>query len=106
QRKGLARSDLEAHLIHGARGADLHGEIRHLEQGLRCVDPPHAALPRGSKASRTTSANRLAASTSTNMKQKAETSDHHTMGSRASSMRAILIMVPKLMVVGSTPMPT
>ena len=63
-------------------------------------------LRRGSKASRTTSANRLAASTSTNMKMKAATRLHHTMGSRASSMRAALIIVPKLIIVGSTPMPT
>jgi hypothetical protein len=62
--------------------------------------------PRGSKASRTASANRLAASTSANMKTKAAASDHQTIGSRASSMRAVLIMVPKLIMVGSTPMPT
>ncbi len=60
----------------------------------------------GSKASRTASANRLAARTRTNMKPKAATSDHQTIGSRASSMRAALIMVPKEMVVGSTPTPT
>ena len=72
----------------------------------RPLKPPEAQLARGSKASRTTSANRLAASTSTNMKMKAAIRLHHTMGSRASSMRAALIIVPKLMVLGSTPMPT
>src|SRR5690606_31562100 len=61
---------------------------------------------RGSKASRTTSAKRLAASTNTNMNTKAAANDHQTIGSRASSARAMLIIVPKLIVVGSTPMPT
>ena len=45
-------------------------------------------------------------STSTNMNTNAAANDHQTMGSRASSARAMLIMVPKLIVVGSTPMPT
>jgi hypothetical protein len=40
------------------------------------------------------------------MKLKAAASDHQTMGSRASSMRAVLIMVPKEIVLGSTPTPT
>jgi hypothetical protein len=61
---------------------------------------------RGSKASLTASANRLAESTSSSMKLKAAVSDHHTTGSRAISSRALLIMVPKLMVEGSTPTPT
>ena len=60
----------------------------------------------GSKASRTASANRLAASTRMNMAMKAAASDHQTTGSRPSSMRALLIIVPKLIIVGSTPMPT
>ena len=42
----------------------------------------------------------------TNMKVKAHASDHHTIGSRASSMRALLIIMPKLVIVASTPMPT
>ena len=38
--------------------------------------------------------------------EKAAASDHQTTGSRPSSMRALLIMVPKLIIVGSTPIPT
>ena len=37
--------------------------------------------------------------------EKAAASDHHTTGSRDSSSRAALIMVPKLFIVVSTPMP-
>src|SRR5690349_18828763 len=59
-----------------------------------------AALIRGSKASRTASANKFAESTIKSMKQNADASDHHTIGSRAISRRAPLIIVPKLIIVG------
>src|SRR6185503_12595970 len=78
-----------------------------MRPGLRGV---HAGTKpmrtRGSKPSRTASAKRLAASTSTNMNTNAAASDHHTIGSRPISSRAALIMVPKLVVAGSTPTPT
>jgi hypothetical protein len=48
----------------------------------------------------------LAASTSASMNVNAVASAHHTMGSRDISRRAALIMVPKLLVEGSTPTPT
>ena len=40
------------------------------------------------------------------MKTNAAASDHQTIGSRAISRRAALIIVPKLIVDGSTPTPT
>ena len=40
------------------------------------------------------------------MKPNAVASVHHTTGSRDISLRALLIIVPKLLVVGSTPTPT
>ena len=40
------------------------------------------------------------------MNTNAAASDHHTIGSRAISSRALLIMVPKLFIDGSTPTPT
>src|SRR5690606_12219669 len=50
---------------------------------------------RGSKASRTASAKTFAARTNANMKPNAALSDHHTTGSRASSKRALLIILPQ-----------
>ncbi len=78
-------------------GGEAEAEVGHLQHA-------HAAL--GSNASRTASANRLAASTRMNIAANAAASDHQTTGSRPSSMRALLIIVPKLVIVGSTPMPT
>jgi len=40
------------------------------------------------------------------MKTKAAANDHHTMGSRAISRRALLIMLPQECMDGSTPTPT
>ena len=40
------------------------------------------------------------------IKPKAENRFHQTRGSRDISLRAVLIMVPKLLVLGSTPTPT
>ena len=40
------------------------------------------------------------------MNANAAASVHHTTGSRDISLRALLIIVPKLFVVGSTPTPT
>ena len=40
------------------------------------------------------------------MNENAAASDHHTIGSRAISSRALLIMEPKLFIEGSTPTPT
>ncbi|MNT98647.1 hypothetical protein D3C72_2412820 [compost metagenome] len=60
---------------------------------------------RGSNASRTASANRLAASTSASMKMKAVIRFHQIMGSRDISRRAPSIMEPKEFMLGSTPMP-
>jgi hypothetical protein len=40
------------------------------------------------------------------MKPKAAAKDHHTTGSRLISLRARLIMPPKLCIDGSTPTPT
>jgi ABC-type microcin C transport system duplicated ATPase subunit YejF len=48
----------------------------------------------------------LAASTRLTMKKKAAANDHHTVGSRAISLRDRLIMPPKLFIEGSTPTPT
>ena len=61
---------------------------------------------RGSNASRTPSANRFAASTSVTMKPNAAAKLHQTSGSRLISLRARLIMPPKLFIDGSTPTPT
>ncbi len=102
QREALARADLEVHAVHRAQHALGRVELR--VQARDC-EGAHTRT-RGSKPSRTASANRFAASTSANMKTKAAASDHHTIGSRAISRRAALIMVPKLVVDGSTPTPT
>ena len=64
------------------------------------------ARARGSKASRTAPANKVMDKTSTTIKPKAENRFHQTKGSRDISLRAVLIMVPKLLVLGSTPTPT
>lgn len=61
---------------------------------------------RGSKASRTLSANKLAASMNTNMNTKALVNGHQTKGSLAISKRAPSIILPQLKVLGSTPTPT
>jgi len=103
QREALALADLQVDAVHGAQRAlgrvELGAQVPQLEQGAH-------TRTRGSKPSRTASAKRLAASTRVNMKKNAAASDHHTMGSRAISSRAALIMVPKLIVEGSTPTPT
>ena len=103
QREALALLDLEVDAVDGP-----HHPVGRVELGAQPLDLEHGAhtRTRGSKPSRTASAKRLAASTSANMKTNAAASDHHTIGSRAISMRAALIMVPKLMVDGSTPTPT
>ena len=97
RRAARARSGCRSEAL--SSGNPLHGRPGGCGRG-------RAQARRGSKASRTTSANRLAASTSTNMNAKTAAKDHQTIGSRASSARAMLIMVPKLIVDGSTPMPT
>ena len=48
----------------------------------------------------------VAASTSVTMKPNAAANVHHTTGSRLISLRARLIMPPKLFIDGSTPTPT
>src|SRR5690242_9701779 len=63
-------------------------------------------LTRGSNAFCTASAKRFALNTSANIKLKAASKAHHTIGSRAISSRAALIIVPKLIIEGSTPTPT
>src|SRR5690606_37831684 len=99
EREALARAQLEAHAIHRAhdtrRRVDHRPEAAHLH-----------ARTRGPKPSRTASAKRFAARTSANMNTNAAASDHQTTGSRPISRRAALIMVPKLVVAGSTPTPT
>src|SRR4029079_3717141 len=83
-----------------------------IEDDLELVDRKHGAhtsffttppgrrglkrRERGSKASRTPSANRFAASTRLTMKKNAAANDHHTVGSRAISLRDRLIIPPKL----------
>jgi len=70
QGEGLAAANGEVHAVHGAHGpgamAELHAQIAHLQQD---VVPAHGlcSRSRGSKASRTASANRLAESTSANI---------------------------------------
>jgi hypothetical protein len=110
QRQRLAGGDLETDPVDRREQRTPAGksdpQIADVEQHGFSL-PVHAdPTRRGSKASRTASANRFAARTRMNMKTKAAASDHHTIGSRASSMRALLIIVPKLIIVGSTPMPT
>ena len=100
QRKGLALGNGEGNAV-DRKQYPLSGHETEAQVG----DFQHQAAL-GSKASRTASANRLAASTRMNMVVKAAASDHQTTGSRPSSMRALLIIVPKLVIVGSTPMPT
>src|SRR5262249_23046978 len=105
QREALALADLEVDAVHRAHSArrdvELRLEVRNLKQGVA-----HATFTRGSKPSRTASAKRFAASTSANMNVNAVASAHQTTGSRDISMRAVLIMMPKLLVCGSTPTPT
>ena len=107
QGKGLSPRNAERHAIDRtqrlAPGLETEAQVINFQQGSGC-GLHQAAL--GSNASRTASANRLAASTRMNMAAKAAASDHHTTGSRPSSMRALLIMVPKLIIDGSTPIPT
>jgi len=102
ERERLAAFNAKTHRIHGARLAlavfKPDAQILHFKQGA------HSDL--GSKASRTASANKLAANTNANMKTKAAAKGHHTMGSRANSKRALLIILPQLCMVGSTPTPT
>src|SRR5581483_6542110 len=106
--EAFALGQIEAHPVHRA-----HDAARGIEDGSQALDFEHrrhtGTAPmrtRGSKPSRTASAKRFAARTRANMKKKAAASDHHTIGSRPISRRAALIMVPKLMVAGSTPTPT
>lgn len=105
----------EGGLIKKVPGRDKHRKKRERspwpgmmlhQDGTRSGRRPNTQIERGSKASRTTSANTLAASTRPNMKINAAMRLHHTIGSRANSIRAALIMVPKLTVPGSTPIPT
>ena len=95
----------------------LNADQRAVELDPEVVDVQHAqplaglrrgrkVRARGSKASCTPSAKRLAASTSVTMKPKAAAKDHQTTGSRLISARAKLIMPPKLFCEGSTPTPT
>src|SRR4029079_9994545 len=104
QGEALAFTQLEIDAIDGANHAagrvEHRFEIRDFHTGTVPI------RTRGSNPSRTASAKRLAARTSTNMKKKAAASDHQTIGSRPISRRAALIMVPKLVVAGSTPTPT
>ena len=105
------RSDVEATPSTGAHGAGAAGprcglQILSRSAAVCGMRLSVAVAARGSNASRTASANRLAASTSASMNTKADSSDHHTIGSRASSSRAPLIMLPKLIIDGSTPTPT
>src|SRR5262249_38721833 len=106
QREAFALAKLEVDAVDRA-----HDAARCIEHCAQVGRPQgHAGtvptLTRGSKPSRTASASRFAASTSTNMKTNAAASDHQTIGSRPISRRAALIMVPKLVVAGSTPTPT
>lgn len=103
QRRALPARDPGGHRNDRPRPPDCP---RWLKRSSARREAPAGHHARGSKASRTTSAKRLAASTSTNMKMKAAIRLHHTIGSRANSMRAALIIVPKLTVFGSTPIPT
>ena len=64
------------------------------------------ARARGSKASLTALAKNCIDRTSATMNANAAASVYHTTGSRDISLRALLIIVPKLFVVGSTPTPT
>src|SRR6185503_20687882 len=129
QREALAGPQLEVDPVHRAHGSggrmkggsqvsDLEGRTADFahHDGIgknrvrRRILRVHAGTKpmrtRGSKPSRTASATRFAASTRANMKKKAAARDHHTTGSRPISRRAPLIMVPKLVVAGSTPTPT
>ena len=77
----------------GARGGGLARRTRN-------------ARARGSKASLTALAKNCIDSTSVTMKPNAVARVHQTTGSRDISLRALLIIVPKLFVLGSTPTPT
>ena len=107
QRQRHSRGDGEVEAIDG-----VHDSFRCVENRPQTAHPQNRLIHRsrhrrnlGSKASRTASANRLAASTSVNMNRKAAPSVHHTIGSRAISRRAPLIMLPQESMVGSTPTP-
>src|SRR5690606_18972905 len=105
QREGLAALDRQPQAVDGAHEPavgiqfDLQPVDREHVQafGRRCSARRRARKlrARGSKASRTPSANRLAASTTATMKPKAEAKLHQTTGSRLISLRARLIMPPK-----------
>ena len=100
QGKGFTSGNGKGNTIHRCQSFG----ARHESQTKFLDFQHHTAL--GSNASRMASANRLAASTRMNMAANAAASDHQTTGSRPSSIRALLIIVPKLVMVGSTPMPT
>ena len=109
QREAFAPAQLEIHAVHR-----VHRAARRVQLRAQAATPRAPVAGRllahtrtlGSKPSRTASANRFAASTSASMKLNAVASAHQTTGSRDISRRAALIMVPKLLVDGSTPTPT